>query len=286
MNSGRPPESLVTQMDENDKETDHDVNGSSYGLRYISGQDSLNVTVPARHLTAARGHSVVLGCEFSPDFGQNTDLSSLVVTWQRREDNRVVHSFYYGRDQLDTQDSAYKNRTALFVNELRKGNASVKIENVGVKDKGRYLCTVSTSQGTEKAELQLDYGAFYTEPKLTIIARSSDILVQYETEGFPEPQVMWKGEHGENLRDNIRTSTQTNDEMGLYYIKSIYTAPNAPLSFTFILENQLLHQYLQRPVSYTGGQNSCFNEAIALAVISFLLVLAAVILVIYYCKKK
>ncbi|MCI4376818.1 hypothetical protein PGIGA_G00192690 [Pangasianodon gigas] len=252
-----------------------------------SSADSLKVTVPARHLTAARGHSVVLGCEFSPDFGQNPDLSSLVVTWQRQEDNRVVHSFYYGQDQLATQNSTYKNRTALFVNELRKGNASVKIENVGVKDKGRYLCTVSTSQGTEKAELQLDYGAFYTEPKLTINARSSDILVQYETEGFPEPQVMWKGEHGENLGNNIQTFTQTDEEMGLYYIKSVYTAPNSPLSFTFILENQLLHQYLQRPVSYTGGQNSCFYEAIALAVISFLLVLTAAILAgIYYCKKK
>lgn len=114
--------------------------------------------VPARRLTAARGHSVVLGCNFSPDFGANPNLSSLVLTWQRQEDSHVVHSFYYERDQLETQSSAYRNRTALFVTELSKGNASVRIEKVGINDAGRYLCTVSTNLGTDKAELQLDYG--------------------------------------------------------------------------------------------------------------------------------
>lgn len=101
---------------------------------------------------------MVLGCVFSPDFGPNPNISSLVVTWQRVENNHVVHSFYYERDQLDLQDSAYQKRTSLFVNKLSKGNASVRIENVGVKDAGRYLCTVSTSRGTDKASLQLDYG--------------------------------------------------------------------------------------------------------------------------------
>lgn len=120
--------------------------------------DSLTVKVPASRITAIRGLSVVLGCEFSPIFGQNPDLSSLVVTWQRREDNRVVHSYYYVQDQLDKQNPAYRNRTELFVTELSKGNASVRINNVQMQDGGRYICTVSTSQGTDQAELQLDYG--------------------------------------------------------------------------------------------------------------------------------
>lgn len=94
--------------------------------------------------------------------------------------------------------------------------------------------------------------AFYTEPRLTISVNSSGALVQYETEGYPAPVVMWKGEDGENLTDHIQTSVQSNEETGLCYVKSSYTAPNTPLSLTFILENHLLHQYLQRPVSYTG----------------------------------
>ncbi|XP_053476373.1 V-set domain-containing T-cell activation inhibitor 1 [Ictalurus furcatus] len=248
--------------------------------------DAFSVMVPARRLTAARGHSVVLGCKFSPDFGANPDLSSLVLTWQRQEDSRVVHSFYYEQDQLEKQSSAYRNRTALFVTELSKGNASVRIENVGVNDAGRYLCTVSTNQGTDKAELQLDYGAFYTEPRLTISVNSSGVLVQYETEGFPAPVVMWEGEHGENLTDHIQTSVQSNEETGLCYVKSSYTAPNTPLSLTFILENHLLHQYLQRPVSYTGGQNSCFNQVIVPVVVSFLFLVTAAMLTGYMIARR
>ncbi|KAF7710878.1 hypothetical protein HF521_009750 [Silurus meridionalis] len=224
--------------------------------------DPLHVTVPQSRLTAARGHSVILGCEFSPDFGQNPDISSLVLTWQRKKDDRVVHSFYYEQNQLNTQDSAYQNRTSLFRNQLNKGNASVKIDNVGVQDAGHYLCIVSTNQGTDKAELQLDYGAFYTEPRLTISVDSSDISVQYETEGFPAPEVMWKGEHGENLSNQTTTSMQSDAGMGLYYIKSSYTAPNKPLNFTFILKNQLLQQHLQRPVIISGAQPSCHKGII------------------------
>lgn len=120
------------------------------------------MTIPLRNVAAARGHVAVLGCEFSPHFGPNPDLSSLLVTWQRQEDNRVVHSFYYNRDQLDIQDPAYRDRTALFGSELSKGNASLKLRNIQKSDEGLYLCTVSTSQGTNKATLKLDYGGKQT----------------------------------------------------------------------------------------------------------------------------
>lgn len=94
--------------------------------------------------------------------------------------------------------------------------------------------------------------ALYTEPRLTINVHSSDIMVQYETEGFPAPEVTWKGENGKNLSSHIQTSIQPNEETGLYYIKSSYTAPKTPLNFTFTLKNQLMQQYLHRPVSFTG----------------------------------
>ncbi|KAK3553933.1 hypothetical protein QTP70_015287, partial [Hemibagrus guttatus] len=174
-----------------------------------------------------------------------------VVTWQRQEDNRVVHSFYYNTDQLETQHPAYRNRTALFVTELSKGNASLKLRNIEKNDAGIYLCTVSTSQGTSKEALTVDYGVLYTEPKLTIKVSSSGILMHFKTAGFPEPEVKWNNEHGESLSDHIQTSKELSTETGLYNIQSSYMAPNTPFDVTFILENQLLDQYLQRPISYT-----------------------------------
>lgn len=113
---------------------------------------SFRVNVPDRFLVAIRGHPAVLGCEFTPD----PDLSSLVLTWQR--DSRVVHSFYYQQDQLDRQSPEYHNRTSLFISELGKGNATLRINSVGPKDVGQYLCLVSNAKGTGKAQIELDYG--------------------------------------------------------------------------------------------------------------------------------
>ncbi|XP_039528493.1 CD276 antigen-like isoform X2 [Pimephales promelas] len=189
---------------------------------WIVGAASFRVNVPDKFLVVIRGRPAVLGCEFTPD----PDLSSLVLTWQR--DSRVVHSFYYQQDQLDRQSPEYHNRTSLFISEIGKGNATLRINSVGPKDVGQYLCFVSNAKGTGKAQIELDYG------------------VQFETEGFPKPEVIWLDEHGQNLNYHLELHAQTED--GLYLVKSSYEAQKPVVNITFTLKNHLLNQNLQRPV--------------------------------------
>lgn len=124
--------------------------------RHVRVSAGFKVSVPAGRVVAVRGQPAILGCEFTPD--STSDLSPLVVTWQRAEDSRVVHSFYYQRDQLSKQSPQYRNRTTLFVSELQKGNATLRIESAGPTDVGEYLCTVSNTKGTDKAHVRLEYG--------------------------------------------------------------------------------------------------------------------------------
>lgn len=100
-----------------------------------------------------RGATAFLSCEFEPD----VNISHLVINWQRQEDAQVVHSFYYQKDQLERQSKDYFGRTNLNHSELAQGNASLSIANFGLKDAGKYLCTVSNTKGTGKGELQLVY---------------------------------------------------------------------------------------------------------------------------------
>ncbi|KAL6487946.1 hypothetical protein MHYP_G00045720 [Metynnis hypsauchen] len=218
-------------------------------LGIISRVGSIKVTVPEGHLTAVRGRPTILGCEFTPEPG--FDLASLVITWQRQEDIRVVHSYYYQQDQLDRQSTEYHNRTSLFHSELSKGNASLRIVDVGPRDVGRYQCTVSTSGGTDKAEIQLDYGVFYTEPRLSISFSAKKVSVQYEAEGFPKPDVSWLGEQGQNLSHHTEVLEAVDGDIGLYHLKSSYEADTLALNITFVLKNELLHQDLQRLVSFS-----------------------------------
>ena len=109
--------------------------------------------VPEKQVVAVHRSPAILGCTFTPP----PTLQDTVVTWQTVADQRVLHSFYYGTDQLDRQSPEYKNRTSLYHKQLLSGNASLRLEGAGPRDTGKYLCSVSTSQGTDKAELQLSY---------------------------------------------------------------------------------------------------------------------------------
>ncbi|XP_017573699.1 CD276 antigen-like [Pygocentrus nattereri] len=250
---------------------------------------AFKVTAPAGRLVGVRGQPAVLGCEFTPD--SNLDLSTLVVTWQRKEDDRVVHSFYYQQDQLDRQNADYHNRTLLFMTELVKGNASLRIEAVTAKDEGQYLCMVSNARGTDKALVQLEYGAFYTEPRLSISFNCSSITVHYEAEGFPKPEVKWLGDQGQNLTHQTEVTESPDGGSGLYHLKSSLVMQSPALNVTFILMNQRLNQHLQRPVSLAYGEISTrcgtSSPVIILSVLCFLLFASCMIFLLkILCNKK
>ncbi|XP_067278215.1 V-set domain-containing T-cell activation inhibitor 1 [Pseudorasbora parva] len=212
-------------------------------------------------------------------------MSDLVITWQREEDARVVHSFYYLKDQLERQSSDYVNRTKLNPKELAKGNASLSIANFGMKDAGNYLCTVSNSKGNGKGVLHLVYAAFYSEPRLSIHLNSSDVTVQYETEGYPKPEIMWLGSGGQNLTDHQEVSSASDG--GLYYLKSSYVTQNPAFNVTFTLKNPAAHQELQRQVilSFDGNLNSR-TSVVVLSVLCVVLLCSTGFLLWLYCRDK
>ncbi|XP_060781198.1 CD276 antigen [Neoarius graeffei] len=265
------------------------MNNLIFLLSFLTTCTGFKVSTPAGHIIAVRGQPAILGCEFTPD--STSDLSSLVVTWQRVEDARVVHSFYFQRNQLDLQSPVYRNRTALFVSELWKGNATLRIKPVGPTDVGGYLCTVSSTKGTDKATVQLEYGAFYTEPRLSVNMSGSTMTLLYETEGFPKPEVMWFGEHGEILSGHtefIDDADGAGGAVGLYYLKSSYTSQNSSLNVTFMLKNQLLNQHLLRPVNIIsdGENHSCRAITTAFTVFCVLCVLLLLCVIILLIKMR
>ncbi|XP_052007707.1 butyrophilin subfamily 3 member A2 isoform X2 [Xyrauchen texanus] len=205
---------------------------------------SFTVTVPSSPVLVVRGQTAFLPCEFVSDH----NLSHLVITWQRQEDQRVVHSYYYQTDQLDRQSSDYHNRTWLNHNLILEGNASLSIANFGMKDAGNYLCIVSNTKGTDRGIVPLVYAAVYSEPRLSIHLNSPDVTVQYETEGYPKPEVMWLGSGGQDIPYHLEVSS-TLDE-GLYFLKSSYVTQNPSFNITFFLKNPVAHQEIQRHVIF------------------------------------
>ncbi|XP_035286557.1 CD276 antigen-like isoform X2 [Anguilla anguilla] len=216
-------------------------------LRFTgSSLAAFEVSVPQQRVLAVRGRPVVLGCSYAPSLGNS--LEDLVVTWQTAEDNLVLHSFYFGRDQLDKQNARYQNRTSMFRPLLGAGNASLRLDRVGPQDSGRYLCSVDSLLGNGKAEVQLEYAAFYTEPRLNIQVHPSNISLQYQSEGYPAPQVQWADSTGRNL--TAREELSGPGEDGLLSLRTSVTLkdPGPGVNLSFTLRNAALGQVLERSV--------------------------------------
>ncbi|XP_035286572.1 CD276 antigen-like isoform X1 [Anguilla anguilla] len=273
-------------------------------LRFTgSSLAAFEVSVLQQRVLAVRGRPVVLGCSYAPSLGSS--LEFLVVTWQKAEDNLVLHSFYHGQDQLDKQNARYRNRTSMFRPLLGAGNASLRLDRVGPQDSGRYLCSVDSLLGNGKAEVQLEYAgettscprtadsqvqpgrAFYTEPKLNIQVHPSNISLQYQSEGYPAPQVQWIDSVGRNL--TAREELSGPGEDGLLSLRTSVTLkdPGPGVNLSFTLRNAALGQVLERPVCLSLAPCDPVNGTrVTIPVICVLCLLCLVLAAILCVQRK
>ncbi|EMP41826.1 Interferon-inducible GTPase 5 [Chelonia mydas] len=93
-------------------------------------------------ISAQQGEDVIMNCSFGPV----SNLQLLNITWKKGSD-LLVHSYFSQLDQLETQDEAYRGRTQLYPERFHEGNASLRLKNVRLEDKGFYTCHVKPELG-------------------------------------------------------------------------------------------------------------------------------------------
>ncbi|MGH0158926.1 UNVERIFIED_CONTAM: hypothetical protein FKN15_053654 [Acipenser sinensis] len=224
-------------------------------------QDAFEVKAPRKHNIAVYGEPAFLECSYTTS--GDSPLNQLVVTWQRKDE--VVHSFYYGSDQPVSQSQHYRNRTSLYLSQLLKGNASLRLDRVGPQDTGDYLCSVSNLEGTGKDVLHLAFAAYYKEPRFSAKLHSGNTSLLYESEGYPEAQVQWLTPQGRDLPHRTEALQQINGSE-LYTLKSLLVVDlNSDTDFTFILQNDMLNQTITRFVSFS---RAAFDDAVEERVIN------------------
>lgn len=73
------------------------------------------------------------------------DVTPETLEWTRPELNpRFVHVLRAGQDLVNIRNPSYAGRTSLFMNELKKGNLSLKLSKVKLSDEGTYECYIAT----------------------------------------------------------------------------------------------------------------------------------------------
>uniref|UniRef100_A0A4W5MRU2 Ig-like domain-containing protein n=1 Tax=Hucho hucho TaxID=62062 RepID=A0A4W5MRU2_9TELE len=137
------------------------------------------------HVTCVFSEDCVLPCSFQPG-------SEKAIHWLKLEDKDLtVHSYYYSRDQLKQQSQPYRGRTALFNDQIPKGNASLLLRCITLQDQGRYKCYTSTFNGNKKSFIDI---AVEAPVRLVDIKLTSDDITCSSTGIYPEPKLTWSTE--------------------------------------------------------------------------------------------
>uniref|UniRef100_A0A3Q2FIY8 Ig-like domain-containing protein n=1 Tax=Cyprinodon variegatus TaxID=28743 RepID=A0A3Q2FIY8_CYPVA len=119
-------------------------------------------------VNALVGHNTILPCHTK---GQ-LDVTNQAVEWRFQNSTSPelkVHVYRSRGDQPLDQHQKYKDRTSLFKDEMKKGNISLKLNNVTKQDQGNYSCIVLLKPKI-KSTVTLIVGKFQnsTSPELKV----------------------------------------------------------------------------------------------------------------------
>ncbi|NXB82244.1 VTCN1 inhibitor, partial [Donacobius atricapilla] len=201
----------------------------------VSGKHSISVTA----LTSPGniGQRSILGCTFEPDIW----MDSIAIQWAKEGVAGLVHEFKGGKDHLQEQDPSFQGRTAVFVDQVIGGNASLELRDVQLSDAGTYQCSVTTARGSGAAVLQYRTGAF-SIPMVQVENSSRGDTLQCEApRWFPCPAVHWTayGDTGEHLPHAANTSYELNPENITVKVVSLLHNITANATYTCVIENSI-----------------------------------------------
>ncbi|XP_072513951.1 uncharacterized protein [Salminus brasiliensis] len=120
--------------------------------------ERFTVVGPAAPLVVEAGEDLVLPCSLQP----NISAVDMMVEWLRTdwtETERLVHLYEDFKDRNEKQIKSYRGRTAMFKEELKKGNASLKLSALQPSDEGSYNCLIKSDSFYEDITLRVKVNA-------------------------------------------------------------------------------------------------------------------------------
>ncbi|CAJ1051171.1 butyrophilin subfamily 2 member A2-like isoform X2 [Xyrichtys novacula] len=158
-------------------------------------------------ITAADGNTlvkvesysdVVLPCSLS----SKENIESKLFDWKK--DGHIEVFMYDGGliygNGLSGQDKQFEGRVSHFGDELKNGNASIKITKAKVSDSGIYSCDFPRLQPRQTFNIQLVVSACRTPSAKPIEASDDRSVLQCVVGGAsPRPKVEWRDSSGQIL---------------------------------------------------------------------------------------
>ncbi|XP_036407629.1 butyrophilin subfamily 1 member A1-like [Megalops cyprinoides] len=206
----------------------------------VSRPERFQVVGPADPVDAVAGEDVVLPCYLKPSIS----AEDMHVEWIRLQSTETLVHLYQGKENRnEKQIPSYRGRTALFPEELKKGNTSLRLTGVRGSDDGEYKCFVQSQTWYDDASVQLRVRAVGTEPVISMEGyREGGIGLLCESKGWhPEPELIWLDSEGHSLPAGPTETLR--DSMGLFIVRrSVIVQEGDTTRFTCQVLQQQLNQ--------------------------------------------
>ncbi|XP_030275792.1 butyrophilin-like protein 10 [Sparus aurata] len=153
-----------------------------YGVKVVVGEDS----------------DAVLPCLIST----KENITGKTFDWKKdgQKDVFIYRSGIHSNNAFTGQDYQFRGRVSHFQDQLKNGNASIKIQNTKKADSGKYSCIFPRLEPRQTFYIELVVGAS-PKPLITTLDETKDwSLLQCEVRGAsPKPKVEWQDSSGNIL---------------------------------------------------------------------------------------
>uniref|UniRef100_A0A7N4UX43 ICOS ligand n=1 Tax=Sarcophilus harrisii TaxID=9305 RepID=A0A7N4UX43_SARHA len=197
------------------------------------------------------GGDVDLSC-ISPG-KKHFDLNKISVYWQtKNEPLKTINAYIPGDDTSQYIDSKYQNRTSLKLEKMERGDFSLHLSNITIKDELELECIVVNKSSTDplfRSTVNLHVAANYSIPVVEAPKKTNDTEVTFTCtshNGFPKPKIYWVNKTDNSLlNQSLQNDTFTINEKGLYSVSSVLKIAWTPnIRVECCIENVNLQQNL------------------------------------------
>ncbi|XP_060707188.1 butyrophilin subfamily 1 member A1-like [Hemiscyllium ocellatum] len=198
-----------------------------------------------------------------------------------------VHLYTEGADDLASQHLAYRGRTELFLDEVAKGNISLRLKDVRVSDRGQYKCFVASGIKHNEFKLTLDVTGTGHQPRIEMEGQTGNgIRLGCRSDGwYPQPTILWVDGDGGNVTAQQQTKYQS-DPQGLFTVSSSIEIPKqSPNKYRCVINNVILKETQEAHIQIADSFFPNVSGWLIAFWILFALTVAAVALTVWYHRR-
>uniref|UniRef100_A0A3P8QWV5 Ig-like domain-containing protein n=1 Tax=Astatotilapia calliptera TaxID=8154 RepID=A0A3P8QWV5_ASTCA len=254
-------------------------------LIYLNKAES-QVVGPHQPVIALVDDDVILPCHVE----SAEDVTAQILEWTRSDLNpRFVHVWRSGQDLVNTRNPSYRGRASLFINELKRGNISLKLSRVKLSDEGTYECSIPLMEKKYFVNLVVASDAA-TSPVISLSGIDKNrggVVLQCESAGwYPEPELLWLDAEGNLLSAGPTETLRGPDD--LYTVSSRVTVEkrhsnNITCRVQQRNTNQRRESHIHVPEDFfnilSSSPSVTDTSPVSLALCIILLILSVVVLV-------